>query len=68
MASAPRSIVPRIPAYDPIRVKIRALMSIAAVWEKSGLGRAVAMLRLASHSMQTGREISLFEVLEVEEN
>ncbi len=59
---------PRIPAYDPIRVRIRALMSIAAVWEKSAPGRAVAMLRLASHSIQTGREISLSEVLAAEEN
>jgi hypothetical protein len=59
---------PRIPAYDPIRVKIRALMSIAAVWETTAPGRSLAMLRLASRSIQTGREISLFEVLEAEEN
>jgi len=59
---------PRIPAYDPIRVKIRALMSIAAVWETTAPGRSLAMLRLASRSIQTGREISLLEVLEAEEN
>jgi glycosyltransferase involved in cell wall biosynthesis len=58
---------PRIPAYDPIRVKIRALMSIAEVWEKPAHGRAVAMLKLASQSIQRGREIRLSEVLEAEE-
>jgi len=56
----------RIPAYDPIRVKVRALMSIAALSEKSAPARAVAMLRLASQSIQTGREISLSEVLATE--
>ena len=60
--------LPRIPAYDPIRVKVRALMSIAAAWEKTAPGRSLAMLRLASRSIQTGREIGLPEVLEVEEN
>jgi hypothetical protein len=60
--------LPRIPAYDPIRVKVRALMSIAAAWEKTAPGRSLEMLRLASRSIQTGREISLFEVLEAEEN
>ena len=59
--------LPRIPAYDPIRVKVRALMSIAALWEKSAPARAVAMLRLASQSIQTGREINLSEVLATEE-
>jgi glycosyltransferase involved in cell wall biosynthesis len=57
----------RIPAYDPIRVKVRALMSIATVWEKSAPARAVAMLRLASQSIQNGHEISLSEVLAAEE-
>jgi glycosyltransferase involved in cell wall biosynthesis len=59
--------LPRIPAYDPIRVKVRALMSIATVWEKSAPARAVAMLRLASQSIQNGHEISLSEVLAAEE-
>jgi hypothetical protein len=59
--------LPRIPAYDPIRVKVRALMSIATIWEKSAPVRAVAMLRLASQSIQKGHEISLSEVLAAEE-
>lgn len=59
--------LPRIPAYDPIRVKVRALMSIATIWEKSAPARAVAMLRLASQSIQKGHEISLSEVLAAEE-
>ena len=59
--------LPLIPAYDPIRVKVRALMSIATIWEKSAPARAVAMLRLASQSIQKGHEISLSEVLAAEE-
>jgi hypothetical protein len=57
----------RIPAYDPIRVRIRALMTIASLWEKSSPGRAVALLRLASQSMQSGHEVNLAEVLAIEQ-
>jgi hypothetical protein len=57
----------RIPAYDPIRVRIRALMTIATLWEKSSPDRAVALLRLASQSMQSGHEIKLNEVLAIEQ-
>ena len=58
--------LPRCPACDPMRVKIRALMSIATIREKSVPARAVAMLHMAPHSIQTGREISLSEVLSAE--
>jgi hypothetical protein len=57
---------PRIPAYDPIRVRIRALMIIASLWEKSSPERAVAFLRLATQSVQSGTEISLGEVIAIE--
>ena len=57
----------RIPAYDPIRVRIRALMTIASLWEKSSPGRAVALLRLATQSLQSGHEINLAEVLAIEQ-
>jgi hypothetical protein len=60
--------LPRLPAFDPVRVKIRALMSIATIWEKSVPARALTMLQMASHSIQTGREISLSEVLSAEES
>ena len=60
--------LPRIPAYDHIRVKARALISIASLWEESVPARAVAMLRLASESLQKGREVTLSEVLKIEEN
>lgn len=59
--------LPRIPAYDPIRVKSRALVSIAALWQTSAPSRAVELLRMASQSIQTGRQFSLSEVLAVEE-
>jgi predicted negative regulator of RcsB-dependent stress response len=57
----------RIPAYDPIRVRIRALMTIASLWEKSSPGRAVALLRLATQSVQSGHEVNLAEVLAIEQ-
>lgn len=56
----------RIPAYDPIRVRIRALMTIASLWEKSSPGRAVALLRLATQSVQSGHKVNLAEVLAIE--
>jgi hypothetical protein len=60
--------LPRLPAFDPVRVKIRALMSIATIWEKSVPARALTMLQMASHSIQTGREIGLSEGLSAEES
>lgn len=57
----------RIPAYDPIRVRIRALMTIASLWEKSSPRRAVALLRLATQSVQSGHEVNLAEVLAIEQ-
>ena len=60
--------LPRIRAYDHIRVRVRALISIASLWEESVPARAVAMLRLASESLQKGRAVALSEVLEIEEN
>jgi hypothetical protein len=59
---------PLIPAYDHIRVKARALISIASLWEESAPARAVTMLRLASESLQRGREVTLSEVLEIGAN
>lgn len=60
--------LPRLPAYDPIRVKARALLAIASVWEASDPAKAIEMLRLASKSVQTGRELTLSEVLAIEKN
>ena len=60
--------LPRIPAYDPLRVKVRALLSIASVWETSVPKKAIDLLQLASKSVQTGRELSLAEVLAMEKN
>ena len=57
----------RIPAYDPVRVRVRALISIASLWEKSSPGRGAALLRLATQSLQRGHEISLTEVLAIEQ-
>ena len=57
----------RIPAFDPVRVRVRALISIASLWEKSSPGRGAALLRLATQSLQRGHEISLTEVLAIEQ-
>ena len=59
---------PLIPAYDPIRLKIRAVMAIAALLEKTNPAKGVKLLRLASQSLQTGREITLTDVLEIHES
>lgn len=59
--------VPRIPAYDPVRVKSRAMVSLASLWQNSAPARAVEMLRMAANSIQTGRELTMAEVLEVEQ-
>lgn len=57
----------RIPAYDPVRIRIRALMAIASLWEKSSPERGVALLRLATQSVQNGHEVKLAEVLAIEQ-
>lgn len=56
----------RLPAFDPVRVRIRALMTIASLWEKSSPGKAVGLLRLATQSVHSGHEITLAEVLAIE--
>jgi hypothetical protein len=57
---------PMIPAYDPVRIRIRALMAIASFWEKMDPSRGVALLRLASDALKTGRQITLEEVLAIQ--
>jgi hypothetical protein len=57
---------PLIPAYDPIRLKIRALMSLAAIWHKVDIGKGVKLLKLAAQSLKTGSEIMLSDVLDIE--
>jgi hypothetical protein len=42
-------------------------MTIASLWEKSSPGRAVALLRLATQSVQSGHEVNLAEVLAIEQ-
>jgi len=64
LASPPR---PLIPAYDPVRIAIRAVMGIASLYEKNDPGRAVNLLRLASESAQTGSPVSLGKVLAIQE-
>jgi hypothetical protein len=57
--------MPRIPAYDPVKTSIRTVMVIASFWEKVAPARAVALLRLANQSLQTGVRISLEQVLAI---
>ncbi len=57
---------PRIPAYDPVRTAIRAVMGIASLFEKTDPRRAVMLLRLATESAQTGIPVSLSRVADVE--
>lgn len=58
--------VPRIPAYNSVKTKARAMMSIASLWQQTDPARAVEMLKIASQAMQEGREISFAEVFAVE--
>jgi hypothetical protein len=51
-----------IPAYDPVRIKARCAMAIAAAFEKNNIQIALELMRLAAASIQQGREISPDEV------
>jgi len=51
-----------IPAYDPVRIKARCATALALSFEKSNLKLAVTLLKLATTSIQQGREISLEDV------
>ncbi len=51
-----------IPAYDPVRIKARCVMAMGLSFEKTNLKLAVSLLKLATTSIQQGREISLGEV------
>ena len=59
---------PRIPAYDPLRIRIQAVMALASLLEKMNPVKGVKLLRLASQSLQKGHEITLADVLQIEEN
>jgi glycosyltransferase involved in cell wall biosynthesis len=54
-----------IPAYDPVRVRARAIMMLAEIFEDSSPKASVTMLRLAKESLSTGRKIRLAEVLDL---
>jgi len=54
---------PLIPAYDPVRIRIRAVMELASLFEKTDPARGVKLLRLASLSLQSGNEISWADIL-----
>lgn len=64
LASPPR---PLIPAYDPVRLAIRAVMGIASLYEKNEPKRAVTLLRLATGSLKTGIPVSLADILSIGE-
>jgi hypothetical protein len=59
---------PLIPAYDPIRIRIRAVMELASLFEKTDPSKGVKLLRLASLSLQSGREITWPDILALDQN
>ena len=59
---------PLIPAYDPIRIRIRAVMELASLFEKTDPSKGVKLLRLASLSLQSGREITWPDILSLDQN
>ncbi len=59
---------PLIPAYDPIRIRIRAVMEMASLFEKTDPSKGVKLLRLASLSLQSGREITWPDILAIDQN
>lgn len=52
-----------IPAYDPVRVRARALMLLAELFKRPAPATSIAMLRLAKETLITGHKITLPEVL-----
>lgn len=59
---------PLIPAYDPIRIRIRAVMELGTLFEKTDPSKGVKLLRLASLSLQTGRQITWPDILSLDQN
>lgn len=57
-----------IPAYDPVRIRIRAAMELASLFEKKDPAKGVNLLRLASLSLQMGREITWLDILAIDQN
>jgi len=57
-----------IPAYDPVKTKVRALQHIASALQNADPRRALALLRLAVECAKAGREPQLEEVLAIEQS
>jgi hypothetical protein len=47
-----------IPAYDPVKIKARCAIAMASAFEKINPKVAITLLRLATTSIQQGREIT----------
>ncbi len=56
---------PSIPAYDPVRVRARAILLLAEIFKNPAPAASIAMLRLAKESLSNGRKITWQEVLAV---
>lgn len=54
---------PSIPAYDPVRVRARAILLLAEIFKQSAPATSIAMLRLVKESLSSGRKITLPDVL-----
>lgn len=52
-----------IPAYDPVRLRARAIMLLAELFKQSAPTASIAMLRMAKETLITGRKITLPDVL-----
>ncbi len=54
---------PSIPAYDPVRVRARAILLLAEIFKQSAPSASIAMLRLVKESLTSGCKITLPDVL-----
>lgn len=57
---------PLIPAYDPIKTKIRCVMALSSLFQEKAPSSALGLIRLAAECLKAGREPRLAEVLAIE--